>query len=117
MERRYYKRISPSVKVLIYRGGLPVAVAEVKDVSKFGFFVEADFIDVALYQALDFELPLRDGGNLRHFRFRAQVTRKSGHGLALSVEQDNEEACEALLILSENHALARAVSVPMVASG
>ena len=116
MERRYYSRMAANVKAVIFQGGLPVAIARVRDASKFGFFVETEFTDVALYQTLDIELPLRVDHCLRHFRFPAQVSRKSDQGLALSIGQDNEEARRALFLLVENYALVKTALPPKVAN-
>lgn len=117
MERRYCNRVLANVKLIIYQGGLPVAIARVTDASKAGLFIETEFTDVKLNQSLDIELPLRLEHGLCHFRFPARIVRRTSNGLALRVEGEHEQARKALFLLVEKYALANPTPMQLIANG
>ena len=117
MERRHCHRVAANVKLIIYQGGLPVAIARVSDASKAGLFIETEFTEVKLGQCLDIELPLRLEHGLCHFRFPAQVVRRTSKGLALRVDSEHEQARKALFLLVEKYAQADPTPMQLIASG
>lgn len=102
MERRQSRRVSARVKLIVFQGGVPVAIGRISNVSSNGFFVETEFTDTAPEQALELELPLRVGSELRHFRFFARVVHLAASGFGMRVEQRDEKARKALLVLHAN---------------
>ena len=87
MEHRCSERVDTDVRVLIYKSGTPQAIGRIKNGSKYGFFVETDFDDINIFQALDVEilLPQVSSQASRH-KYAARVIRKSGNGLGLELE-------------------------------
>jgi hypothetical protein len=88
MEHRYSCRHAVNMKVLIYKGGLPMAVGWLRNVCRQGLFVASDCDDVPLHQLLEIEFlgdrPSADS----HRRCRAMVTHKAAHGLGLAIDED-----------------------------
>lgn len=116
MERRQSRRVSAKVKLIVFRGGVPVAIGRISNVSNAGFFVETEFTDTAPEQALEIELPLRVGNELRHFRFFATVVHLTAAGFGMSIEQGSEQAKKALLVLLSNCLLDEPVEARLLSS-
>jgi hypothetical protein len=102
MDRRKFRRVSAKVKLVLFEGGLPVAIGRVSNAGSVGFFVETEFTDAVLKQALELELPLRVGSAMQNFRFTAQVVHRAANGFGMSIEQSDEQAKKALFMLLSN---------------
>lgn len=102
MERRRFKRVSAKVKLVVFEGGLPVAIGRICNAGSEGFFVETEFTDAALKQSLELELPLRVGTEMQHFRFAAQVVHRTANGYGMRIEKSDEQAKKALFMLLSN---------------
>ncbi len=116
MERRQSRRVSARVKLIVFRGGVPVAIGRISNTSDVGFFVETEFTDTAPEQWLEIELPLRVGCELRHFRFDARVVHRTTSGFGMSIEQNDEQAKKALLMLLSNCLLEEPVEGKLLSS-
>jgi hypothetical protein len=117
MERRGRDRVPASFKLLIIKGGLPVAIARVKDASDMGLFIETEFTDMAPQQAMQFELPLRVNSILCPFRFAAQVVHQSQKGYGLVIDSADQHARLTLLRLRDYCIDGRAVSASRWSAG
>ena len=85
MEHRYFSRVPIDVKMLIYRGGLPVATGRIRNASRVGLFVETDYGELRQHQKLECEFCLGDEG--RH-RLGAHVSRRADAGVGLELDED-----------------------------
>ncbi len=116
MERRQSRRVSAKVKLIVFRGGVPVAIGRISNASHAGFFVETEFADTAPGQELEIELPLRAGKALRNFRFFATVEHLAASGFGMSVDQNDEQARKALFVLLSNCLLEEPVESELLSS-
>lgn len=96
MEHRCDKRHSANVKILIYRGGLPMATGWLRNVSRQGLFVASDYDDVAPNQLLEIEILGGRGERDSHRRCRALVAHRTGAGFGLAVDDACTASCELL---------------------
>jgi len=87
MEHRCSERVDTDVRVLIYKAGAPQAIGRIKNGSKYGFFVETDFDDINIFQALDVEILSPQGSHqTSRYKYAARVIRKMRNGLGLELE-------------------------------
>jgi hypothetical protein len=88
MEHRYNCRHTVNMKVLIYKGGIPIAVGWLRNVCRQGLFIVSDSKDVSINQPLEIEL-LGDRANAdSHRRCRAMVAHKADDGYGLAVDEE-----------------------------
>lgn len=85
MEHRQSKRIPASVKLLVYKRGVPVATGRITDASRQGLFIHTGFDEVSVNQMLEVEFGLSGPPECHHQRLEAMVTRKTEDGLALEL--------------------------------
>lgn len=93
MEHRYHARMDADIPALIYRCGIPVATARVRDASRGGVFLSTSYAELRPNQHLEVEFPLDDSGSDAMRRLRAQVRRCERTGVAL--ELDDRDAAVA----------------------
>lgn len=87
MEHRYSSRANTDVKMLIYRGGLPVAIGRIRNCSLHGMYVESEYGQVHVNQPLEIEWIAESAGGETQ-RCKTVVVHKSGKGLGLEVDPE-----------------------------
>jgi hypothetical protein len=93
MEHRYSNRVGTDINVLIYKAGIPVAYGRAVNGCKLGFFIETEFSDVNIEQALDIEfLPSSCEEVLYKYTSNVRVIRKTDLGLGVEIEFTKAES-------------------------
>lgn len=93
MEHRYNPRAATNLNVLILQSEVPVAFGRIVNGSKIGFFIETDFSQVNLDQALDIEfISANSEENICRYSCNIRVIRKTALGLGVEVESTKVES-------------------------
>jgi hypothetical protein len=78
-----------TMKLLLYKKGLPVAIGCIRNISRRGLFVETDCVDIHAHQLLEVELLPRTSEPVDRCRFHTRVVRRSAQGIGLEVDEHN----------------------------
>jgi hypothetical protein len=96
MEHRLVPRHPVSVKAIVYKDGLPLAVARLRNVSRQGLFIASDYDNVAPDHVLEIEIHHGVADRKSRRRCRAVVVHKCGGGIGLAVDDGDASSCELL---------------------
>jgi hypothetical protein len=84
------------VNLFIFRGGVPVAAARVRDAHRRGLSIETRYTGYRLLQALELCLTLGREQGACAYRFAPLVSRRGHSGLGLTVVEHDEQGALAL---------------------
>jgi len=73
MEHRWYRRMPVTFDVLLYRQGVPVALAQTRNLSKQGMLLEAKAVALAQNSVLEVEFTTGRGDDARNHRVSVVV--------------------------------------------
>lgn len=96
MERRSSPRVAVGMKLLVYHLGAPVAIGQLRDVSRRGLFVASDLADIYPQQWLEVELLPRASTHMDRCRFQTWVARCTPEGFGLEVDMFTPSGVNAL---------------------
>lgn len=85
MEHRHSSRACTDIQALIYKGGMPVVIGRIKNLSKHGAYIQCASSGLTLYQPLEIELLMQGPTTAEKLRFKCFLTRKETQGLAIAV--------------------------------
>jgi hypothetical protein len=87
MEHRHNPRTIADIKILIYKYCIPMAVGRIKNGTRYGLYIESDFMDVGAFQLLGLEIlfysPLHI---LQRFKFNSIVTHTTENGFGVELD-------------------------------
>lgn len=88
MEHRCTTRINSELKLLIYKHNLPVAIGRVKNGSRYGVFVETDFMEIECEHQLKLEVLLdkSSGTKFQRIEMEALVIHKTAKGFGAEID-------------------------------
>jgi len=91
MEHRCTTRINSELKLLIYKHNFPVAIGRVKNGSRYGVFVETDFMEIDCEHQLKLEVLLdkNSGTKFQRIEMEALVIHKTGKGFGAEIDFPN----------------------------
>jgi hypothetical protein len=108
MERRFSERRPATQTVLIYDGGVPIAVGRARDISLLGMFVEVHASTITKHRVVELEFTLTDG---RVYRIPGMVARRTAAGLGLILETADPATREAVRAVTRDNGPSPAVKV------
>lgn len=102
MEHRLSRRVDCNIELLVMKKGIPAAVGRITNISRHGMFIATDYQQAGLWQPVEVELLAALPSCKGPRRFRMIVTRKTGHGFGVEVEQAESDQSGALALLVSN---------------
>jgi hypothetical protein len=112
MEHRYSERVPSRHKLMIYCRGVPVAIGHVRDACRDGLFVETDYAELRQFQKVECEFCLDEEDPPARHRICAHVLRQTQRGIALELDDGDDEACAQMQCLLRAAATVRSSTLP-----